>query len=329
VAFFDELRQLGIVEGQQLTVDPRGFKVRESQFPALAIELVASGVSAILTGGDAATRAAQAATRSVPVLGVCDDMVGVGLVRSLARPAGNITGISILSTELNAKRLELLMEVFKDVRRMAVLSDPGVTTPRHLEILQNAAHSHGVELTVSEASTAEEIVPAIDTASRAGAQALNVLATALFSANSRRIVEHTLALRLPAVYQWPEIADDGGLLAYGPRITLIYRQLARQLIKLMRDVKPADIPVEQPTVFELVVNLKTAQAMGLDLPATFLTRADGREFITLLGGAAAWPLAARAIRSASIGASGTRAAVAMAMTRSGEMSSGISYSLNC
>lgn len=103
---------------------------------------------------------------------------------------------------------------------------------------------------------------------------MNVLATALFSFNSRRIVEHTLSLRLPAIYQWPEIADDGGLLAYGPRITQIYRQLARQLVKLMRDVKPADIPVEQPTVFELVVNLKTAQAMGLDLPATFLTRAD-------------------------------------------------------
>jgi putative ABC transport system substrate-binding protein len=103
---------------------------------------------------------------------------------------------------------------------------------------------------------------------------LNVLSSALFSFYSRRIVEHTLALRLPAIHQWPEIADDGGLLAYGPRITLIYRQLARQLIKLMHDVKPADIPVEQPTVFELVVNLKTAQAMGLDLPATFLTRAD-------------------------------------------------------
>jgi len=274
VAFFDELRQFGIVEGQHLTVDPRGFEVREDQFPALANELVASGVNVILAAGDPAITAAQAATRSTPVLGISGDMVGAGLVRSLARPSGNITGISILATELNAKRLELLMEVFKDTRRMAALSDPRDTTSRHLEILRNEAHSHGVELAVYEASTPEEILPAIDAASRAGAQALNVLATALFSFNSRRIVEHTLSLRLPAIYQWPEIADDGGLLAYGPRITQIYRQLARQLVKLMRDVKPADIPVEQPTVFELVVNLKTAQAMGLDLPATFLTRAD-------------------------------------------------------
>jgi putative ABC transport system substrate-binding protein len=201
-------------------------------------------------------------------------MVGAGLVRSLARPGGNVSGVSILSTELNGKRLELLMEVFKDARQMAALTDPRVTTPNDLKILQGAARSRGVELAVYEAATREEIAPAIDAASSAGAQALNVLATALFSANSRRVVERTLAARLPTMYQWPEIADDGGVLAYGPRITLIYRQLARQLIKLMRGVKPADIPVEQPTVFELVANLKTAQAMGLDLPATFLTRVD-------------------------------------------------------
>jgi putative tryptophan/tyrosine transport system substrate-binding protein len=275
VAFFDELRQFGIAEGQHLTVDPRGFEAPEDQFSALANELVASGVNAIQAAGDLAIKAAQAATRSTPVLGVSGDMVAAGLVRSLARPTGNITGISILATELDSKRLELLMEVFKDTRRMAALSDPNETGSRqHLEILRNEAHSHGVELAVYEASTPEEIVPAIDAASRAGAQALNVLSSALFSWYSRRIVEHTLALRLPTIHQWPEIADGGGLLAYGPRITLIYRQLARQLIKLMHDVKPADIPVEQPTVFELVVNLKTAQAMGLDLPATFLTRAD-------------------------------------------------------
>ena len=274
VAFFDELRQFGIVEGQHLDVDPRGFEAREDRFPAIAIELVASGVNAILAGGDAAISAAQAATKAVPILGVSDDMVEAGLVRSLARPGGNVTGVSILSTELNAKRLELLMEAFKDARRMALLSDPRVTAPRHLAILHNAAHLHGVELSIHEAATAEEIVPAMSAASGAGAQALNVLATALFSSNSRRIVEQALALRLPAIYQWPEIADGGGLLAYGPRITRIYRQVARQLVKLMRDAKPADIPVEQPTVLELVINLKTAQSMGLDLPVPFLSRAN-------------------------------------------------------
>jgi len=123
-AFFHELQQFGMVEGQNFTVDPRGFEVPENRFPALANELIGSGVNVILTAGDAAIRAAQAATRATPILAISDDMVGAGLVRSLARPEGNLTGVSILSTELNGKRLDLLMEVFKDARRMALLSEP-------------------------------------------------------------------------------------------------------------------------------------------------------------------------------------------------------------
>jgi len=157
---------------------------------------------------------------------------------------------------------------------MAALADPRVQSPQELETLQAATRVRGVELSIYPVTSADSILPAINTAKSAGAGGLNVLAASLFGGNVKMIIAQTAALRLPAIYQWPEIADDGGLLAYGPRITQIYRQLARQLVKLMRDVKPADIPVEQPTVFELVVNLKTAQAMGLDLPATFLTRAD-------------------------------------------------------
>jgi putative tryptophan/tyrosine transport system substrate-binding protein len=274
VAFFDELRQFGIIEGQHLIVDPSGFGVGQDHFAELATKLVASGTSGILCAGDAAISAAQASTRTIPILAISDDMIGAGLVRSLARPGGNITGVSILSTELNGKRLEFLMDAFGDVHRMAALSDPRVTTTKHLKKLQDEARAHNVELAVYEAATAEEIVPAIDAASNAGAQALNVLASPLFSFNSRRIVERTIAARLPAIYQWPEVAEEGGLLAYGPRITLMYRQMARQLIKLIHGAKAADLPVEQPTVFELVANLKTARVMGLDLPKTFLTRAD-------------------------------------------------------
>jgi putative tryptophan/tyrosine transport system substrate-binding protein len=274
VAFFNEMRLFGVVEGQHLTIDPRGLNSREDQFPALATELVTAGVNCILCAGDAAIAAVQVATQTIPILGISDDMVGTGLVHSLATPRGNTTGVSILATELNGKRLELLMEVFKDDRQMAVIFDPRITKPKHLNILQNAAQSNGVKLTVHEAATPEEIVPAIDAASTAGAQALNVLASPLFSFNSRRIVDRALAKRLPAIYQWPEVAEDGGLLAYGPRITQMYRQMARQLIKLMRGARPADIPVEQPTVFVLVANLKTAQAIGVDLPASFLARAD-------------------------------------------------------
>src|SRR5262249_12280126 len=274
VAFFDELRQFGIIEGQHLIVDPRGFGAGQDHFADLAIKLVAAGANVILCAGDAAISAAQASTRTVPILAISDDMVGAGLVHSLAHPRGNTTGGSILSAERNGKRLEFLMEAFSDARRIAVLSDPGVTTSRHLKKLQDEAGSHGVELALYEAATSDEIAPAIDAASKAGTQALNVLASPLFSFNSRRIIERTMAAHLPAIHQWPENAEEGGLLAYGPRISLLYRQMARQLIKLLRDVKAADLPVEQPTVFELVANLKTAREMGLDLPKAFLTRAD-------------------------------------------------------
>jgi putative tryptophan/tyrosine transport system substrate-binding protein len=274
VAFFDELQQFGMLEGQHLTVDPRGLNSREDQFPALAIELVASGVDCILSAGDPAIKAALAATRSIPILGISDDMVGAGLVRSLASPKGNITGVSILATELNSKRLQLLMEAFKDARQIGVLSDPRITTPNHLNILRSAALSNAVDLTVYEAATPEEIVPAIDAAAAGRVQALNVLASPLLSFNSRKIVERTMTNRLPSIYQWPEIAEDGGLLAYGPRITQMYRQMARQLIKLIRGTKPTDIPVEQSTVFMLVANLKTAQVIGLNLPEALMLRAD-------------------------------------------------------
>ena len=274
VAFFDELQQFGIIEGKNLIVDPSGFGVGQDRFADLAIKLVTSGASVILCAGDAAISAAQASTRTTPILAVSDDMVGAGLVRSLAHPGGNITGVSILSTELNGKRLEFLMDAFNDAHRVAVLSDPSVTTPKHLKKLQDEARSRSVELAVYEAATPEEIVSAIDAASKAGTQAINVLASPLFSFNSSRIVERTKTTRLPAIFQWPEIAEEGGLLAYGPRITLLYRQMARQFFKLMHNAKAADLPVEQPTVFELVANLKTAREMGLDLPKTFLTRAD-------------------------------------------------------
>jgi putative ABC transport system substrate-binding protein len=274
IAFFDELRQFGIFEGRDLSVDPRGFDAQEDKFSKLATELVASGVNVILCAGDAAITAAQAATRSIPLLCISDDMVGAGLVRSLAGPDGNITGVSILSTELNGKRLELLMEAFSDARRMGVLSDPRITTLAHLKILRNAAQLRGVELSVYEAATPDAIGPAIEAAATAGAQALNVLATPLFSFSSRRITERTMALHLPAIYQWPEIAEDGGLLAYGPRITRLYQQMARQLAKLFYGRKPTELPIEQPTVFELVVNTKTARAMNLVLPATLVARAD-------------------------------------------------------
>jgi len=196
------------------------------------------------------------------------------LVSSLARPGGNTTGISLLSPELDEKRQGILMEMAPGARRMAALADSRVTPQRHLQALQAATRARGVELSIFGVARPEEIVAAIDNAKAAGAEALNVLATPLFLANSRIIIERVAAARLPAIYQWPELAEQGGLAGYGPWFTQTHRQRARMVAKVLRGAKPADLPVEQPTNFELVVNLKAAKAIEHEIPATLVLRAD-------------------------------------------------------
>jgi putative tryptophan/tyrosine transport system substrate-binding protein len=273
LAMFDELRRAGFVEGQNLQVYGR-FSMREEEAPEVAAMFVATGVDAIVAGTLPGVRAAQKATRTIPILTMGDDLVLLGVVSSLAHPEGNTTGISILATELDGKRLELLAELVPAARHIAALADPRVTAPEQLQALQDAARTRGIELSVHLAAKAQEIVPAIDAAQASGAQALNVLAASLLNANQLAIIERTAMLKLPAIYQWPENAEAGGLAAYGPRFTEVHRQRARQLVKIFRGAKPADVPVEQPTKFELAINLKTAKALGLTVPATLLARAD-------------------------------------------------------
>jgi putative ABC transport system substrate-binding protein len=179
-----------------------------------------------------------------------------------------------MATELDGKRQEMLTELVPAARHIAALADPGVTAPEQLHVLEDAARARGIELSIHPAAKPEEIAAAIGAAQASGAQALNVLATPLFQANQRLIIERTTALELPAIYQWPEIAEAGGLAAYGPRQTAGARQRARQLIKILRGAKPGDIPVEQPDRFELVINLRTAKAIGLEVPPALLGRAD-------------------------------------------------------
>jgi putative tryptophan/tyrosine transport system substrate-binding protein len=273
VALFDELRRAGFVEGQNLVVAGRGWDFRTEQFPEMAAELVKAKVDVIVSAGDAAIRAAQQATTTIPIIAMTDDMVGSGLVHSLARPDGNTTGVSILASELDVKRLEILHEFVPLAQRIAVLADPTTISTRAQ--LASAARDLGVELVTFEARSPDEVGRALDAVAGAKVEALNVLASPLLFANRRIIIERAAALRIPAMYQWPEIAEDGGLFAYGPRFVQIWRQIfARQLVKLLRGAKPADLPVEQPTVFELVINLKTAQAIGLSVSPTFLNRAD-------------------------------------------------------
>jgi putative ABC transport system substrate-binding protein len=202
-------------------------------------------------------------------------MVRSGFVRSLAKPGGNITGVGILSPELDGKRQEILLEVMPGMRRMAALADPNDTLPEQFHALQEAARARGVELSIYRAAKAEDIAGAVDAAKSVGAEALNVLAGTLLFNNRQIILGRVAALGLPAIWQWPAETEEGGLIAYGPRLEQMYRDiLARQLVKLLHGVKPADIPVEQPTKFELVVNLKTAKALGLTIPESFLARAD-------------------------------------------------------
>ena len=275
VAFYAELQRLGFIAGQNLVVDERGYGLHVEQLADHAAEIVKAQVDVINATGDLAIRAAQQATTTIPILAFTDDMLGSKFVSSLAKPGGNTTGVSIFGTELDGKRQEILIEAVPGLRRMAALADSNTNTPRQLQALQDAARARGVELSIYEVAKSNEIAAAIDAAKKADAAALNVLASPLFFADRQVIMERATALHLPAMYHWPEVAEQGGLLGYGPRLVLIYREiLARQMVALLRGTKSGDIPVEQPTKFELVINLKTAKAIGLTIPESFLLRAD-------------------------------------------------------
>jgi putative tryptophan/tyrosine transport system substrate-binding protein len=275
VALFDELQQFGFVEGQNLTIDHRAYGQHIELLSKYAEELFATPADVIIAAGDPAIRVAQQATKTTPILASADDMVGSGFVSSLAKPGGNTTGVSFQSTELDGKRQDILIEAVPGLGRMAALADTNTTAPRRLEALQGAARAHGVTLSIHRVTSADQIAPAIDAAKKSEAGALNVLASPLFSSNRQVVIDRAAALQLPAIYQWPEMAEEGGFLGYGPRLVQIYRGiLARQLIKLLRGAKPGDLPVEQPTKFEFVINMKTAKALGLAVSKSMQLLAD-------------------------------------------------------
>ena len=275
VAMFAEIRRMGFVEGQNLIVDWHEYGPHINLIPEIITELVKSQVDVIFATGDHAIRAAQRATTTIPILGSTDDMVEAGLVRSLARPEGNTTGTSLLSAELDGKRQEILIEALPGLEHIAALSDSNRTTGSRLKALQGAARARKVELSIHQIASPEEIPAAIDAAKASGAAALNVLASPVLYSNRQTIVARVAALGLPAIYQFPEVVEEGGFIGYGPGVIQLYREtVARQLVELLRGIRPADVPVEQPTKFELAINLKTAKALGLSIPETLLVRAD-------------------------------------------------------
>jgi putative ABC transport system substrate-binding protein len=233
----------------------------------------------VITAGPArALQALQSVTHNIPLNGMSEDMVAEGLVASLARPGSNITGISLLSPELDTKRQEILIEAVPGARRIAAMADAKATPEYHLQALEHAARSRGVEFSAFRVGGSEEIISAIDAAKASGADALNFLATPLFSVpgsqNNRIVLDRVAAVRLPSIFQFPETAEAGALAGYGPRVTDLYRQRARITVQLLRGAKAADIPVQQPDKFELVINLKAAKTIGVEVPAILVARAD-------------------------------------------------------
>jgi putative ABC transport system substrate-binding protein len=282
-AFFDEIRVFGFVEGQNLKVDGGGFGLREEQLPEIVAAMAKSPPDVIFAGNDRvllacsavfSLRASQEAIRAVPIVGLQSDAMAAGLVKSLARPGGNITGISILSPELDGKRQDILIEAVPGARQMAMLADANSAAPQRLKALQDAARARGIEFAIFTIRTPEDIAPTMNEIKASDAAAINVLSSPVLFGNRSLIFERAAALRLPAIYEWPEMAEEGGLIGYGARLSGVFRQAARMVVKALRGVKPADIPIEQPTSFELVVNLKTAQAIGHEVPVGLVLRAD-------------------------------------------------------
>jgi putative ABC transport system substrate-binding protein len=276
-AFRQGLRDLGYVEGQNLVIEYRYAEGSLERLRDLADELVRLQVDVIVTGGVAAVRAAQHATRTIPiVMAGTFDPVGQGLVASLAHPGGNITGLSFLSAELPGKRLEILKETVPQSARIAVLAHPANPSyASHMHNLTGAARALGLHLHVVEVRRADELDSAFTAMTQAGADALLVLSDPLLMDSLRgRVADLAATHRLPAMYDWRIYVDAGGLMAYGPSLSDTQRRAATYVGKLLKGATPADLPVEQPTKFDLVINLKTAEALGLTIPPRILFQAD-------------------------------------------------------
>jgi putative ABC transport system substrate-binding protein len=266
--FLQGLSETGYVEGQNVAIEYRWAEGRYDRLPALAADLVGRKVDVIFAAGDAATLAARDATSTIPIVFMSGDPVGQGLVAGLARPGGNLTGVSLLTLELMAKLLELLSELVPQAEVVALLVNPNTsTTERMIRDMQEAARVKGVELLILKASTEGPLA-------QLQAGALLVSRDPFFNSRREQLVALAARHAVPAIYPWREFAAAGGLISYGPSITAALRRVGIYTGKILKGAKPADLPVEQPTRFELVVNLNTANALGLTVPASILARAD-------------------------------------------------------
>jgi putative ABC transport system substrate-binding protein len=275
-AFRRGMRELGYVEGKNIVIEWRSGDGKVEQQSELVAEVVRHKVDVIVTSGPTMTRAAKQATATIPIVMAFDpDPVGNGFIAGLARPGGNITGLSALSPELSGKQLELLKEIVPRLSRVAVLgtsAEPGnAQTLRENEL---AAGAFGVKLQYLEIADPRDIEPAFQAANKERAGAMLVLQTPVFNPKRKQIAELALQNRLPTIYPQSEWVDDGGLMSHGVSFPALYHRAAAYVDKILKGAKPADLPVEQPTKFELVINLRAAKQIGLTIPPNVLARAD-------------------------------------------------------
>jgi putative tryptophan/tyrosine transport system substrate-binding protein len=274
-AFRQGLRELGYVEGQTIALEVRWAEGRSERIPELVAELVGLKMDVLVAGSSVAALAANKATRTIPIVMVGADPVGLGLVASLGRPGGNVTGLSIFNEGIIGKRLELLKELVPGLARLAVLRNPVVAAHATFwQMTEVAARKLGVTLQPIEVRGPEDFEAAFAAATRGNAQALIAFDDALTLAHGPRTVALAASSRLPAMYGFREFPDEGGLMSYGPSFVVLFRRAAIFVDKILKGAKPADLPVEQPTKFELVINRKTANALGLTVPPTLLAQAD-------------------------------------------------------
>ena len=278
-AFRQGLRDLGYVEGRNVVLEFRDSEGKIERLPALATELVALPVDVIVVGNTPGALAAKQATKTIPIaLTAISDPVTSGLVTSLAHPGGNVTGASVLSSDLVGKSLELLKQTVPGVSRVTLLWNPGSlgerTERNMLEAADVAARALAVRLQLVEVRGPADLDRAFSEMTKARAGALTMLPSNMFNNERAHIIELAAKTRLPAIYPFRYYVDDGGLMSYGANIADLYRRAASYVDKILKGAKPSDLPIEQPTKFELVINLKTATALGLTIPPSLLARAD-------------------------------------------------------
>jgi putative ABC transport system substrate-binding protein len=275
-ALLDGLRDLGHVEGKTIAIEWKWGQDRVETLSGLAAELVRSNVDVIVTGGTAAAKALKAATQQIPiVVAIIGDPVAAGLVENLARPNGNLTGFSIVAPELGGKRLQLLKEIVPDVSSVSVLLNTrNPQSQIELKEMQTAAEAMGLQLYPAELSTDVGLEDAFAAINKAAVQALVVLTDPILFSQRKRTVELASSHRLPAMYFFQGFVEDGGLMSYGPSDADLFHRAAGYVDRILKGTKPGDLPIEQPTKFELFINLKTANALGLRIPESFFVRAD-------------------------------------------------------